>query len=483
MKKICILGTGVSGSILASELSKRHCITVVDCDSLDSPFDKDLNLKKCVDSDLKKQKTTGYGFGGTTNLWHGVLTCLEEEDIQIIDKMTGSCISCDFNQYAQRLERYFGNLSFLRSKNIGGSKLEPFLSLNLLNVKRYVHMVRPARFRKIIKRLRGRVNAVECSVAVSLNVDNNSDTIKSVRVSQNGKQRDIFADIFIVATGGLESPRLLLQSFENSKHSNSMIGKGLMDHPHMTIGNLTIPKYIFYTQHGTRSMLFSNSSRIGYTIPKDYRHSKDYNHSIYVRPSLVKDIDTVRCDIKSLVGERLSLKTFFKMLSRPSLLLSAFVLLSERFGFGMYTNTFNIHMHLEQSVDGKSSVTLSRGVDQHGRRIPKVYRDFSDDIFRSVLNMQKLLENLTVHPGVFDSTTVEKCSLDSGAHFSGTCRLGTDKSRSVVDKNLKYHSVENLFICDASVIPKTGNSNLSLTIASFALRLSDHLNNRNHGKN
>ena len=88
------------------------------------------------------------------------------------------------------------------------------------------------------------------------------------------------------------------------------------------------------------------------------------------------------------------------------------------------------------------------------------------------------MKNITIYPGIFNSVSFEKNRLESGAHFSGTCRLGSEKSNSVVDKNLKYHSLENLFICDASVIPKIGNSNLSLTIACFALRLSGYLDKK-----
>ena len=220
--------------------------------------------------------------------------------------------------------------------------------------------------------------------------------MKHVEVMQNNEIINVSADIFIVAMGGLESPRILLQSFEKSNHHNSITGTGLMDHPHVTIGSLVIPKRIFYTQHGTQSLLFANSNRVGYTIPCKYRRSEEYNHSIYIRPSLIKNIDLVRNDIKSLISNKPSFQLFLRILTNSTLLLSAFVLLSERLGFGVYTNRFNIHMHLEQNTKSQSSVSLSCNKDQYGRRIPEIYRDFSVNLFKDIVHTPVSYTHLTL---------------------------------------------------------------------------------------
>ena len=83
IRKICILGSGIAGSILASELSKNNDVTVIDCDSLDKPFNTNFDLTKTTDVNLERENVVGYGFGGTTNLWHGVLTSLDSEDMKL----------------------------------------------------------------------------------------------------------------------------------------------------------------------------------------------------------------------------------------------------------------------------------------------------------------------------------------------------------------------------------------------------------------
>jgi choline dehydrogenase-like flavoprotein len=44
-----------------------------------------------------------------------------------------------------------------------------------------------------------------------------------------------------------------------------------------------------------------------------------------------------------------------------------------------------------------------------------------------------------------------------------------------VDRDLKYHELENLFVLSTSVFPSASSANPTLTLAALALRLGDHL--------
>ena len=61
------------------------------------------------------------------------------------------------------------------------------------------------------------------------------------------------------------------------------------------------------------------------------------------------------------------------------------------------------------------------------------------------------------------------------SHQCGTNRMGADPANSVVDVNLKAHEFDNLWICDASVLPTSAAVNPSLTIAALALRAGEHI--------
>ncbi len=63
----------------------------------------------------------------------------------------------------------------------------------------------------------------------------------------------------------------------------------------------------------------------------------------------------------------------------------------------------------------------------------------------------------------------------SPSHQCGTARMGDDPRASVVDRNLKAHDLDNLYVVDASVLPTSAAVNPSLTIAALALRAGDHI--------
>lgn len=58
-------------------------------------------------------------------------------------------------------------------------------------------------------------------------------------------------------------------------------------------------------------------------------------------------------------------------------------------------------------------------------------------------------------------------------HPCGTCRLGDNPATSVLNKDNRAHDVDNLYVVDASFMPRSGAVNPSLTIAANALRSAD----------
>jgi choline dehydrogenase-like flavoprotein len=68
----------------------------------------------------------------------------------------------------------------------------------------------------------------------------------------------------------------------------------------------------------------------------------------------------------------------------------------------------------------------------------------------------------------------EKTTQQGNAHNHGTCRMGTDPSRTVVDAWCRSHEVPNLWVVDGSVMPTNGGYNPTLTILANAYRVADH---------
>jgi choline dehydrogenase-like flavoprotein len=60
-------------------------------------------------------------------------------------------------------------------------------------------------------------------------------------------------------------------------------------------------------------------------------------------------------------------------------------------------------------------------------------------------------------------------------HLLGTCRMGDDPRRSVVDRHHRAHDVPNLFIVDGSNFVTSGRGQPTLTIQALAFRAAEHM--------
>ena len=66
---------------------------------------------------------------------------------------------------------------------------------------------------------------------------------------------------------------------------------------------------------------------------------------------------------------------------------------------------------------------------------------------------------------------------DAG-HHSGTTRMSDSKLDGVVDKNCKFHNLNNLYICGSSVFKTIGSGNTGLSIMAISNRLGNYLNTK-----
>jgi choline dehydrogenase-like flavoprotein len=66
-------------------------------------------------------------------------------------------------------------------------------------------------------------------------------------------------------------------------------------------------------------------------------------------------------------------------------------------------------------------------------------------------------------------------------HVQGSCRMGSDPARSVLDAHGECHDVRRLFVGDGSAVPRTLSVNPSLTIMALASRLAEHIDAGEHG--
>lgn len=482
MKRICIVGSGIAGSLLALELAERGNseIKIIDIDNVWTPFNRELKLDvKFEENSFNNiRETVGYGFGGTSNLWHGVLADLDNEDYEILN---GNSKNIDVNNQAYinaRLEKYYGSLHLLDNIkfDLKINPLSSFIEFSHFLPKNYLVKIFPVRFRKLlIDKIRKRtdyLHVIDDAVAIKIKLLDNS--VAALECVRNGKVEYIDADTFVLCTGALETPRILMQSLGETQFYNELIGRGLMDHPVAFIGEINLPRRVLYQYNGITSFFKSQGRRIGFRIPIDKRTKENLNHSLFIRPSLDGQSKVFRDNLNKIVHR--SWKTArLRELFKREMFVPALNLLMEKFGIGYFTKNFLVSAQLEQPHNQGGYVTLSDEYDRFGRRIPIVSNYATDQLIQEAINLANVLDMAIKERGIYKKYSLDRSMFISGSHHSGTCRMGDDPNHSVIDRNLKYHHLTNLYICDNSIFSKVGNANISFPLSQYAINLANLL--------
>ncbi len=120
-------------------------------------------------------------------------------------------------------------------------------------------------------------------------------------------------------------------------------------------------------------------------------------------------------------------------------------------------------------------VELAKEADEHGVPVARVVYSRDENAKRLSKDSIDLSEEILKAAGASGIMRQE-----STIHVLGTCRMGNDPKRSVVDRWCRSHDIANLFICDGSVFVTGGAVNPSLTIEALATRTAEHI--KRYGK-
>ena len=138
----------------------------------------------------------------------------------------------------------------------------------------------------------------------------------------------------------------------------------------------------------------------------------------------------------------------------------------------------------EQKPTFNNKIILSDKTDIYGMPKVKLYWNIQSDVFRTLrIVLENIGEQLIkkkygrigIDRYVFDESFKFSKDIFAANHHIGGTIMGDNQSNSVVDKNLKVHNTENLYILGSSTFTTGGHSNPTFSIVQFSLRLADHL--------
>ena len=102
------------------------------------------------------------------------------------------------------------------------------------------------------------------------------------------------------------------------------------------------------------------------------------------------------------------------------------------------------------------------------------YKDHPDDL-KIARFMQDRAKEIMEAAGAVKVWRGPITERHGSVHLLGTCRMGNDPAKSVIDKYHRAHDVPNLFLCDGSSFVTSGRGQPTLTIEALAFRAAHHM--------
>lgn len=305
----------------------------------------------------------------------------------------------------------------------------------------------------------------------------------------------IYADIFILCCGGIENPRILLNSNSVIKsgigNDYGNVGKYYQDH----IGfygakilplNLNKFRRLFSTKLSANQKYLPKLS-----LTSDFQTEKktlNVTGNIEIASNKNISLDSFRSLYLQLRKQPVSLKTLSNLLDiclKPKLsFMVIYTYLFHKEIFIPDKSDYFLIANCEAAPIADSQISLSDETDSLGLKKANINWLVNDQSKKTMLeyfnNVKIQLEKhgiatLEVKPNLLNDDNEWKKDCYGLYHHMGSTRMSKTAANGVVDDNCRVHSVENLYIAGSSVFPTSSASNPTFTAMALAIRLADHL--------
>ncbi|MDC1155749.1 GMC oxidoreductase [Candidatus Pelagibacter sp.] len=454
---IIIIGSGPAGLTTALELEKRKIKSLIlEAGNFKNENNPEEYLKGKIIGD--EYTDISYSrlrqFGGTSSIWGGNCNPMYDQDLkewpinsselQKYNQVTREILNLDKKENFF-LEKFNNNLNYY---NIIWSNVK-FGEKYLDHVKKsnYIHL---------------------CTNTIFENFEGNSKTIDLINCVNGNEKIKLKSKYYILACGGIENSRLLLWSKEINKNmfnAKMPIGKYYMDHPFHNVGEglIFFEPFVSYFKKNNLKFKPHLTCNNNFYISGDSKFIKNQN---IINSGLYIDFDTK------------NVNNIFKQVRclAPKFIKNIYENLNNKDKYKISISTLQ-----EQESDINNKIILGKKKDPHGIPYPTLYwkKSFLERKSVRILGEEfskVLIENnigrINLNTYLYNDDNYD---VVVGNHQLGGTRIGDNISDSVVDRNLKIHDKNNLFINGSSVFRTAGHCHPTYTIVSLASRLADHL--------
>jgi choline dehydrogenase-like flavoprotein len=532
---VCVVGGGAAGISLALTLSGQglDIILLESGRTAEDAATQALYAGEVADAQLHSpaDKYRQRRLGGSTAIWGGRSVPFDPIDFEARPQVphSGWPISYDdllpFYPQANALSEA-GRFAYVASEALGSAAppmIRGFAS-DVVCTEGLERFSCPTNFGERYQR-RLRVAAdiqvllgANC-IGICLHADGRS--VREVTVATlAGRRFRVAARATVLATGGLETARLLLASrdvvAQGIGNEHDVVGRYYMCHIAGTVGTLSFSGRTQDVRHGyevtpegiycrrrlaiaaseqRRHGLANCVARLHFSRITDPRHRNGVLSGLFLARRFVsyeygKRLHDGGETTLALYGQHLRNVVFDPVDTvaflghwalRRTLAQRKFpsVILRNR------TNRFSLEMHAEQIPRADSRVTLTDKVDALGMPQLRIAWRYSPEDVASVRGTLDLIATELERAGAgrleYRRETLEQDLLRFGAfggHHIGTARMGANPRTSVVDADCRVHSVHNLFVAGSAAFPTSSQANPTLTLIALSLRLGKHLAQR-----
>jgi choline dehydrogenase-like flavoprotein len=294
----------------------------------------------------------------------------------------------------------------------------------------------------------GQLDIVENAIVREISVDKNTGQASGAHFIDRHSRREMHvkARAVVLAAGTLESTRLLLNS--NICNSSGVLGHYLCDQMYGVDVVASVPE----ARDGKAKPGLMGGSAF---MPR-FRNLDKNKRSNFIKGYCmhISSGGSASANYFPLYGEELQ----SKLDSYAGSCVSGGI-------FGERVSRFENHVRINKDVKDKWDIPAlhieARDTDNE-RNLCKDAADTMDELFHEA-GWEVICKTERVNPPGYS------------IHEVGTCRMGDDPKKSVLNKWSQSHDIKNLLVVDGASFVTAGWQNPTMTILTLSMRASDHL--------
>jgi choline dehydrogenase-like flavoprotein len=530
---LCVIGSGPAGATVAHELANSGLSVCVLESGRTKTTPRGDALRHVESSGIHvKEYSRERVLGGASTTWAGLSSPLDPQDLEPrpwVARSGWPLTLAELEPYWERAaERYrFPSAADFGPGGFGGLRERSPLAPRWRDLEEKVFLAaqEPQDYAREFAEFwrEGAVTLLVDATVVRLECDPQGAVARAAVVrTRSGKEVQVRARGFVLATGGIENARLLLASRDLGEaglgNEHDQVGRFLMNHPKDYLGTLhlseprrELPYWFGCVYRGFAGYAGLHLAR---TAQEERRLLNSYvrfeplypwsdDEGVECFVTLVKRSGfLVRAFLKRERSEPVSMRDWSEtgddseiqnerrgalgwlglagtvLRHLPSVVSYLYHRLAP--GAGPLVKRVRIRNFMEMEPVPENRVVLGDEPDAAGVPVARVHHAPSELDRRSLLELHEVLASELEAAGVgrLESDLAGASPwpvMQDASHHMGTTRMGDDPADSVVDRDLRVHGVANVWAAGASVFPTSGCANPTYTIVALSIRLAEHL--------